>query len=398
MPARKTDRLVTLVGLAYACVEAPERWGRFVSELSTELDDAAVSLYLDNDRRHRRTRIFNAGFVPDDRLFEERLLDRGSGSPWRSAFFTAPVGRVCVHRTPSRAEVERSEFYRDVLVPSGVGSGPLVTLVFERSGKRLDGSLTVTPRLEGRPLGKSDIELLEALAPHILRARELCFLIDRGRAYHSGLSEVVDRLHLGVILLDEDGRAVFANPSAGELCGVRETDSHAARIDGINRFFAAGLGLPSQQLIQNGLGVGTLQHPVDGAPIQMIVSTLERPATVLGNKVPAAIFLADPRRSAGEPVAVLRALYQLAPSEAALVVLLVSGQSLKQAAARLGVTENTARTRLGKIFEKTGAHTQAGLTRLVIAGPGQLRSVDAALPGPSERPGTPGSSRKKRAR
>lgn len=60
----------------------------------------------------------------------------------------------------------------------------------------------------------------------------------------------------------------------------------------------------------------------------------------------------------------LQRLFRLAPSHAKLLALLVGGDQIKSAAAKLGVTEGSARQYLKKIFEKTGARRQMDLIRL----------------------------------
>jgi len=60
----------------------------------------------------------------------------------------------------------------------------------------------------------------------------------------------------------------------------------------------------------------------------------------------------------------LQRLFRLAPSHAKLLALLVGGDQIKAAAAKLGVTEGSARQYLKKIFEKTGARRQMDLIRL----------------------------------
>ncbi len=51
----------------------------------------------------------------------------------------------------------------------------------------------------------------------------------------------------------------------------------------------------------------------------------------------------------------------------AKVIALVSGRTLKEAAAEIGVTEGTARTTLKRVFVKTGTHSQADLIRRAAA-------------------------------
>lgn len=57
-------------------------------------------------------------------------------------------------------------------------------------------------------------------------------------------------------------------------------------------------------------------------------------------------------------------LYRITPAQMRLAGLIIGGDSLVEAARRLGVSINTARTQLRRMFEKTGVNSQ---TTLVIA-------------------------------
>jgi DNA-binding CsgD family transcriptional regulator len=65
-----------------------------------------------------------------------------------------------------------------------------------------------------------------------------------------------------------------------------------------------------------------------------------------------------------EPTAVAKA-FGLSPAEKALASLLGSGSSPRQAAEKLGITYETARTQLKAIFAKTGVHRQSELVALL---------------------------------
>lgn len=62
--------------------------------------------------------------------------------------------------------------------------------------------------------------------------------------------------------------------------------------------------------------------------------------------------------------AILRALFQLSPEEARLVVALTAGQTPKDIAQRRGVSIATVRTQLRSVFVKTGTERQAELVAL----------------------------------
>ena len=56
----------------------------------------------------------------------------------------------------------------------------------------------------------------------------------------------------------------------------------------------------------------------------------------------------------------------MTPAEAALAVEICTGNGLQAAANRRGVSLATARTHLGRVFQKTGVGRQAELVRLIM--------------------------------
>lgn len=64
----------------------------------------------------------------------------------------------------------------------------------------------------------------------------------------------------------------------------------------------------------------------------------------------------------------LQARYRLTPSEARLVLRLVEGECLREAASALGIKYGTTRSMLKAVFQKTATHRQAELMVLVLNG------------------------------
>ncbi len=57
-------------------------------------------------------------------------------------------------------------------------------------------------------------------------------------------------------------------------------------------------------------------------------------------------------------------LFRLSPAQARVSVLIVTGHSLADAALKLHVSENTARSHLKQVFQKTNTHGQMELVHL----------------------------------
>ena len=61
----------------------------------------------------------------------------------------------------------------------------------------------------------------------------------------------------------------------------------------------------------------------------------------------------------------ISAAFKLTPAELRALLAIVELSSVPEVAAALGVADTTARTHVGRLFEKTGARRQADLVKLV---------------------------------
>ncbi|MFT3977068.1 MAG: hypothetical protein QM688_08160 [Sphingomonas bacterium] len=102
----------------------------------------------------------------------------------------------------------------------------------------------------------------------------------------------------------------------------------------------------------------------------MLLSATPRLEALL---VPAATGMTAPlRASAPVDAAALEALHGLTRSEARLAAALAGGESIAEAAARIGLTIETARNYSKRIYAKTGARGQGDLIRLLLGGAAAL--------------------------
>jgi len=102
------------------------------------------------------------------------------------------------------------------------------------------------------------------------------------------------------------------------------------------------------------------------APLRHHVSTFA------GERAPKVIALViDPENERALLPAIVAALYELTPREAELACALTSGMTLEQAAEQLGMTYETARSHLRRIFDKTETTRQSELIVLLARLPKQ---------------------------
>ena len=195
-----------------------------------------------------------------------------------------------------------------------------------------------------------------------------------GRQWGQSLAAMLNAFDVAILLLEGSGQVGFLNDRARALL---------TRSDGIRRSGSAIVAcdietsIRLQTLVQRVLDMNDdtiaplapnlLLLPRQGKTA--LIATVAR--IMLEDAEPAgiaAVCIIDPdRRSSAMAEELLRA-YGLTQSESHLALQIVAGLSLNDAAARMNVSTQTARTYLKQAFWKTGTHRQADLVRCVLNG------------------------------
>jgi len=193
---------------------------------------------------------------------------------------------------------------------------------------------------------------------------------------------VFDRLPLGIILVDGRAHLHFMNRAAaeivarddgirvarGRLCAASGEETSALR-ELVRR---AARPLDGEALGRD--GAMTLSRPSLKTPLSVVTMSLPADGDGAPERRPgAAVFVSDPERKPELRREALVSLYGLTKAEARLVEALARGGGLELVAAGLGITRETARTHLRRVFSKTNTHRQSELVRLVLCGPAAVR-------------------------
>jgi DNA-binding CsgD family transcriptional regulator len=108
----------------------------------------------------------------------------------------------------------------------------------------------------------------------------------------------------------------------------------------------------------------------------MFITPIGRGAAALTFSIAApvaAIFVSDPESEPATPATMLRTFYGFTPAETRLASELLKDRTVEESAQTLGISINTARTQLTRLFEKTGTRRQSELVRLLAGGISRLR-------------------------
>ncbi|TAJ73282.1 MAG: helix-turn-helix transcriptional regulator [Phenylobacterium sp.] len=300
-------------------------------------------------------RLYAEAYHPLNHVFH-RITRRGVGRPATDAMVMP------------RDELVKSAYHAEWAQPQGY-STVLGGMVLAEQGWR-----TVL-MLPGRDaFGRDQLRLLELLMPHIQRAVQLNIRMGEADASDSATARLVEQMPTAAFILDSNGQVLFANPAAEQLLcsgrGVRRAQGKltTARLEDADRLQA--LIRRCAEGVDGGGGDLRLAQGQEPDLLLQFVP-IRREIPLLSASLPVAIVFEAGRRPPSDPGERLRAKYGLTPAEAAFALEIAKGDGKRAAAERRGISFSTARTHLSRIFEKTGAHRQAELVRLLIADLGQ---------------------------
>src|SRR5262249_9355108 len=155
-------------------------------------------------------------------------------------------------------------------------------------------------------------------------------------------------------------------PGAGASGGVRPAESAALR-----RLIAGAAG--TQVALDPSGGVLNLTRASHDRPLNLLVAPLR--GRLLSRETPRAtivVFVTDPDRVPSTPAERVQRWLGVTRAEAALVMQLLRGRSVEDAADALGISAHTARTQLKRALTKTSTGRQAELIRLALGTPAVL--------------------------
>lgn len=218
-----------------------------------------------------------------------------------------------------------------------------------------------------------DVALLEKLYPVLRRVIELRRHIGRVTIQRDEARGALDRIAMGIAILDQDMRIAYANEGADEI--LADPDSAIGLRQG--RLFARQPADQRQlkQLVENTLR--SAQDPLAHHQASMILRgedgshslsacAMPAPSSAAQAHTAGKVLIALRRlETATNLVACARQLFDLTDAEAKFASALASGSSLTDAAEAQGVRISTARTHLARIFQKTNTRQQSQLVSLL---------------------------------
>jgi DNA-binding CsgD family transcriptional regulator/PAS domain-containing protein len=268
-------------------------------------------------------------------------------------------------------EFHETRFYREWAQPQGY-----VDCVFCLLDKSESGGAMITVRRDAQN-GLVDDEAcrrMSLIMPHVRRAVLISRALEHAQAASAELTNLLDRMSAGILLIGAGGRIAYTNQAGDFLLAQNDVLSRkgdmlivpdpSASLALSGAFAAAQSGDASTDMdgvalpLQGKAGEQYLAHvlPLTSGLRRRVGDTYAAVAAVFVRK--ASIGWASPAESVAK-------LYKLTPSELRVLLAVVEDGGIPQVAESLGISEETAKTHLRHIFEKTGQRRQADLVKLL---------------------------------
>lgn len=282
-----------------------------------------------------------------------------------------------------RSELMKTEWYNDFLRPQGLISGIGVTVMRDR--RRLVSAGLLVP-LEAEARQAEHVALVQRVTPHLERALKVNRQLADADFRWQAAEQSFNRLSVGVVLVSPDMTVQFANTEAERILGQRDglrrdqaghlraaAPDDDARLRASVQSVTAG---PDPRARDRG-GVLSMRRRSGRRPYGILVAAVRPPSGLFGRGEPNAIVFISERRSNQPAGELLAETFGLTPAESRLLQALLQGHGLTNAAVRLDVSVNTAKTHLRALFDKLECSRQADLLQAVMSHPVWLAGQEA---------------------
>lgn len=362
-----------LLDRIYGAAVDPAEWPAVLSRLEDLTDSHSAVMVRQNEESGRGEGI-RARPNPDaTRLYYGYYATKNvflRADDARRAVRSYRPGVLTDEQKLPRDALVRSEYYNDFMRLFDVHA----VLMFRLAVEGLDTVVVNLHRSRRRGgYGGPDVQFANAVFPHLSRAYDVGRKVAAARMLTDGLSAAQDRSPHGLFVVDEGSRLLHANAAGQALLAQRRalrllagrltaaTAERARQLECLVRKAA------SIDAAVRSSGAMALPSPDHGAALQVTVIPAGGEArSILAASRSAIVCVTDPDAGLSLCEQTLRDLFGLTPAEIRIAVAVVGGATLREMADRFGVSLNTIQIHLGRVFDKTGAHRQTDLVRLLM--------------------------------
>jgi DNA-binding CsgD family transcriptional regulator len=371
-----SDRFVTAIEAIYAAATSPAHWPAALHAIAQVFDDVGGNLLYQRDdgslggivspALQQVQRDYHDGWWRQDIRFF-RGVERG---------YCAILDAITDHHVVTEQEIAEHPFYLHFLAKHGLRwfAGTSIS-----PDPRVAVAVAVQRAIDKPAFNDSELALLARLGRHVEHALRLGIRLIDAEITSATIADVLGKLGAAVFLVDGMGRVVFQNPASQRvlgdglvLSGERLAAQFAPERDALQAALANVLEGGAGALIET-------PHPilVRGSDTKQFLAAYVLPVSLPSDPIEQlyaqaralVLVIASKADDPPDPT-LLRDLLGLTLGEARVAALVGTGLAPRDAASKLGIAEETARTVLKRVFVKVGVSRQSELatlmTRLVL--------------------------------
>lgn len=379
---QQIDDLLRVISVIYSVPGSAENWPVALAQIGRLVGAAGVVYLVFNKETVQPESNYQFGYSDE---MTKRYMEIGASQDIRVKHIDNLLpGKVFreFEYVPDRAAYETNEWIQYQLR----SLGHFWCMSAHISTHRLWADYISVNRLKSRgPHTDDEKASLQALLPHLARAGELQRTLGRLQNRYGAVLSVLDKLLVGLVILDEKGRVVVANSTARASSDA----SGALRLGERLRAVQVPKDAQLQSLIQRTSMTAIARDQSDGG--QMVVEKRDRSGSLLLEVMPlrddgfpdghnikgTAVFIIDPASPFKASAGALAKIFSMTPTEEAIADSLLNGAELREIAEERGNSIETVRSHLKSIFSKTGSNSQLELLRLAVKATPPIQTGDS---------------------
>ena len=366
----EAEQLSLLIGEIYDAALDTVQWPRVQGRVCEFVHGHASTLYWQDSVRQTGNVYYQVGISPD---YERRYFEKYIAmNPLYPALTFFEVGGVhTVADILPFDEMRKTIFYKEWLRPQG-----LLDVAFSNLEKSVSSSVafTVVRRERDGPVDDEMLKCLRLVMPHIRRAALIGKVIDLKTMEAASMADSLDGIAAGMFMVDATAHIAHANASGVAMLAddslLRSQGGKLAAYDAdaeraLHNFFEAA---SNGDVAVGARGFAVPLTARDGeryvAHALPLTSGARRQAGI-AYAATAAVFVCKAALNLCSPTESIAKLYKLTPSEVRVLLAVVDVGGVPAVADVLGLSKETVKTHLNKVFAKTGTHRQTDLVKLI---------------------------------
>jgi DNA-binding CsgD family transcriptional regulator len=372
---REAEELSQVIGDIYDASLDPALWPTAIESICGYVGAASASLHSQDSITRATDALFwwgRASTAPH--YFKVYLETYGKINPIFPGIIFFDLERpVAVPDVISCEEFVRTRFFREWLAPQSLTDGLFSNL---EKGATSCALFTAMRHTEHGPVDDRMRRRFELITPHVRRSMLIGKVIDLHRVEAAVLADSLDELASGVLIVDATGRIIHANASAHRLIAeanvLRATNGRVAAFDLegtrnlLDVFTAAQAG--DAAVGKRGIAIPLTARTGERyvAHVLPLTSGARRKAGV-SYAATAAMFIREAALDLPSPPEAIAGQFKLTPAEVRVLFAIVEIGGVPEVAPVLGIADQTVKSHLHRIYEKTATKRQADLVKLVAS-------------------------------